>query len=140
VTAQQPLYVLDSFALLAFFQAEPGGVRVREALRQAASGDIRLVMTVINLGEVVYRTIREHGEDQAEEVLSLIAGYAIDFVDVDRDLALAGAAIKGVYRMAYADCIAAALTQRLDATVITGDPEFRQVEGLVKIEWLPASR
>jgi ribonuclease VapC len=139
VTAQPPLYILDSFALLAFFQAEPGGLRVRELLRQADSGGVLLLMTAVNLGEVIYRTIRERGSDHAEEVLSIIAGYAIDFVDVDRDLALAGAEIKGVRKMAYADCIAAALAQRLDATVITGDPEFRQVDSFIRVEWLLTS-
>jgi hypothetical protein len=29
-----------------------------------------------------------------------------------------------------------ALAKKLDATVITGDPEFRSVEEVVRIEWL----
>jgi len=58
-------------------------------------------------------------------------------VDVDRSLALAAAYIKGFHRLSYADCLAAALAQRLNGAVVTGDPEFKQIESLVTVEWLP---
>jgi len=29
-----------------------------------------------------------------------------------------------------------ALAQQLDAVVVTGDPEFKSVEGIVRVEWL----
>jgi uncharacterized protein len=132
-----PLYVLDSFALLALFQEEAGAPRVREVLRQADSGEVRLAMAVVNLGEVYYRTVRAKDRVRANAVLSRIGRYAIAFFEVDRDLALAGAMLKSEYRMSYADCIAAALARQLGATVMTGDPEFRRVEGIVEIEWLP---
>ncbi len=132
----RPGYVLDSFALLALFQSEPGADAVAQLLRDAEAGRIQLMMTVANLGEVVYRTIREHGPDQADRVLARINEMAIDMIDVDRDLALAAATLKGSYRMAYADCMAAALAQQLDAPIVTGDPDFRQVEDLVAVEWL----
>ena len=41
--------------------------------------------------------------------------------------------------MSYADCFAAALAQRESAAVVTGDPDFRQVEQLVAIDWLPTA-
>jgi ribonuclease VapC len=52
-------------------------------------------------------------------------------------LALAAAYLKGLHPISYADCFAAALAQQLDAAVVTGDPDFRQLEGRVAIEWLP---
>lgn len=39
--------------------------------------------------------------------------------------------------MAYADCFAAALARTRNAELVTGDPEFKEVEGEVKIAWLP---
>ena len=131
------VFVLDSFALLAHFQEEPGGSRVREILRRADAGEVRLAMAVVNLGEVFYRAIRVKGRARADQILSMTGRYAIEFFEVDRDLAMEGALLKSRYRMSYADCIAAALALRLGATVMTGDPEFEQVEGLVDIEWLP---
>lgn len=134
---QSAVYVLDSFALLAYFQDEPAADAVERLLVQARQGEIYLAVAAVNLGEVVYRTIRARGHTRASEVLVAFSDYQIEAMDVDWDLALAGAEIKGTYRMSYADCIAAALARRLDATLVTGDPEFRQVEGLVAIEWLP---
>ena len=136
MTTDTPLFVLDSFALLAFFQAEPGGLRVRELLDQAARGEVSLVITTVNLGEVAYRTERRYGLKRAQGVLAKIEEYAPAVIDVNRELALAAAHLKARYRMSYADCLAAALAQRLDAAVVTGDPDFRQVEHLVAIEWL----
>lgn len=139
MTTATPLFVLDSFALLAFFQVEPGGLRVRQLLDQATRGEVRLAITTVNLGEVVYRTERQHGLDRAQEVLAKIEEYQPTVVEVDRELALAAAHLKARHKMAYADCLAAALAQRLGAAVVTGDPDFSQVEGLVPVEWLPAA-
>ncbi len=133
----QPLYVLDSFAILAHLQDEPAADAVEELLRRGRRGDVLLFMAVVNLGEVLYKTVRRHGSDRAEEALAMLNAFPIETVAVGRELALAGAQIKGSYRMSYADCIATALAQDLEATLVTGDPEFRQVEGLIAIEWLP---
>ena len=42
----------------------------------------------------------------------------------------------GPTQIPYADCFAAATAIKEKATVVTGDPEFRKVEGLVGIDWL----
>lgn len=44
--------------------------------------------------------------------------------------------IKAHYRLSYADAFAVALAQKLDAVVVTGDPELKSVEELAHIEWL----
>jgi predicted nucleic acid-binding protein len=38
--------------------------------------------------------------------------------------------------MSYADCFAAALTKQKNGVLLTGDPEFKQVEREVSINWL----
>lgn len=137
MTDPVPEFVLDSFALLAFFRAEPAAQKVRELIRRADAGEVRLAMTSVNLGEVVYRTIREKGIDRADEIIARIQEFAIDIVDVDQILALAAAHVKGSYKISYADCLATALAQRLEATLVTGDADFRQLEDMITIEWLP---
>ena len=136
MSEKAPLFVLDSFALLAFFQAEPGGLKARELLERAQRGEVGLAITTVNLGEVAYRTERVFGLERAQEVLAKIEEYAPAVFDVNRELALAAAHLKARYRMSYADCLAAALAQRLGGTVVTGDPDFRQVEHLVAVQWL----
>ena len=136
MTSPSSRLVFDAFALLAFFKDEPAADRVQEIL----GGTDALYLSVINLGEVFYKTVRSHGFDKAQQTLSLIDSYPIEILDVDRQSALSAARLKGMYKMSYADCFVTALAQRLDATVVTGDPDFQQLQGQVAIEWLPTAQ
>ena len=93
-------------------------------------------MSVVNLAEVVYRIERERGLERVQEALGKVEEYAIELFDLDRELALAAAHLKAQHRVSLADCFAAALAQRLDAAVLTGDPDFQRLEGAVAVEWL----
>jgi predicted nucleic acid-binding protein len=56
---------------------------------------------------------------------------------VERELALMAAHIKAKHAIAYADAFAAALAQHYAAMLVTGDPEFKLLEGVLDIHWLP---
>jgi predicted nucleic acid-binding protein len=131
-------YVLDSYALLAYFEAEPGSAQVRKLLDAAKADECRLYLCVVNLGEVMYIIERERGLPKAQETLARIDELPIDIVDVDRTLALGAAHLKKDCPIAYADCFAAALSQLKHAALVTGDPEFNQIKPdcRVRIEWL----
>ena len=135
----KPHFVLDSFALLAFFQAETAGARVRELLEQARAGEIALSITTVNLGEVFYRAIRERGLEHAHEMLGRVEEFGVEIADVDLELALMAGSLKAVSGIGYADCFVAALAQRLGGAIVTGDPDFRQLEDQVAVEWLPVA-
>ncbi|MFH1032737.1 MAG: type II toxin-antitoxin system VapC family toxin [Chloroflexota bacterium] len=131
-------YVLDSYALLTFFEAEPGSEQVRNLLEAAKEGNCHLYLCVVNLGEVIYFIERERGLPRAQETLARIDELPIEVINVDRILALAAAHIKMDCPIAYADCFAAALAQVKNALLLTGDPEFRKIKPdcNVQIEWL----
>lgn len=128
-------YVLDSYALLAYFQGEPGSELVRELLMKAA-GEARLYLSLINLGEMIYITERHQGAETALRMLDDVHRLPIVVCGVDEERVLAAAHIKAQWPLSYADAFAAALAQEFDATVVTGDPEFRQVADLVSVQWL----
>jgi len=123
-----PAYVLDAYAILCYLQDEPGADRVGTLLREARAGRARLLVTWVNLGEVYYRVCRTRGENKADEVLGAIKGWPLTVLAADEELTLAAARIKAAYPLAYADAyaIAAALTR--GATLVTGDPEIRDVK------------
>ena len=129
-------YVFDSFALIAHLEGEARGRPVRGLLAAFEAGHARVCMSVVNVGEVVYRARKQHGVDLAERALRFIRSLRIELVDADLDLSLAAAALKAEYPIAYADAFAAALAQKLDATLVTGDPEFKLLEDVIDIEWL----
>lgn len=129
-------YVIDSYAMMAYFEDEPGADVVADILNSIINRKSKGFMSVINWGEIYYNIYRVKGEEVAEKVLSQLTRYAIEFVDADRSLTYEAAKFKGKYKIAYADCFAAALANRLNARVVTGDPEFSRLEQKVEIEWI----
>ena len=129
--------VLDSHAYLALLNDEAGAATVERALASAARGSRTAWMTVINVGEVLYVTERRRGSNGARAAIALLDLLGVRVVDADRRLTFAAAHIKANHALSYADAFAAALAQSLNAVLITGDPEFRAVEALVRVEWLP---
>jgi ribonuclease VapC len=131
-------YVLDSYAILAYLEAEAGVDQVRTILELAQQGRATLYLCVANYGEVVYITEREQGLFAAQRVIAALDQLPVSVVEADRKLTLAAAHVKAHHAISYADAFAVALAQGKQATVLTGDPEFRQVEKSVAIEWLPS--
>jgi ribonuclease VapC len=129
-------YVLDSFALIAFFEDEPGAGKVAEILRNINEKKAHGFMSVINWGEIYYNTMRECGIEEAEKVIKQFNKYSIQLVDADRDLTYSAAKLKAIYHIAYADCFAAALSSKLKAVVVTGDPEFKKLSHEIIIYWV----
>jgi ribonuclease VapC len=128
--------VLDSYAVLAFLEDEPGADMVRGLILKAEENNLKLLMSVVNLGEVWYAIARTNSTEKADQVIREIEGLAIEIVDVDWEITRQAAALKAKGRIAYADCFAAALARNRKAELITGDKEFRLVEGEIKIVWL----
>jgi predicted nucleic acid-binding protein len=131
-------YVLDSFALLAYLQDEPGAQLVQDVL---ADESAKVFLCTVNLGEVYYITYyityREQGEAEAEEALLIVEQLPIEEVVPDRELILQAARIKASFAISYADAFVAALAERRQGTIVTGDPEFKQLAHL-SIKWLPS--
>jgi len=130
--------VLDSYALLAFFQGERAAPAVKKALLDAEAGRHRLLLSVVNWGEVYYSILRRTSPEMAERMAREIAAMPIELVPVEADLQLVrqAALYRASGRLAYADAFAAALARLRKAELITGDHDFRAVEGEIKIGWL----
>ena len=133
-------YVLDSYAVMALLGGEEGCEDVAQLLREAEQESVRLLMTWVNAGEVAYIVERRWGRERMYEALAALEATAIEFVPVGRDLALRAAAIKAEHPVAYADAHAAGLAALESATVLTGDPEFRQLEDVVTVRWIAGER
>lgn len=136
MSANQPVYVLDSFAVLAYLNGEIGGERVQMILEEASKGQIQVMLSIINFGEVLYITEREVGLVQAQAALAAIEQLPIEILPATKEAVLAAAHIKANYPVAYADAFTIVAARESSATIITGDPEFHAVQELVEVEWL----
>jgi predicted nucleic acid-binding protein len=133
-------YVLDSFAILALLGKEVGSDEVSDLLRQTQAGKVQTVMTWVNMGEVAYIVERRWGKGRLYQVLGWLEATAIELVVVERELALTAASIKAEHPLAYPDTFAAALAVTREATLVTGDPEFKILEPGLSIQWLGQGR
>lgn len=133
-------YVLDSFAVLAYLEGEAGADRVNAVFAAARQSGASLWMSIVNFGEVVYITEREQGMFAAQRAIAAMDQLPVSVVNADRKLTLAAAKVKAHHGISCADAFAVALAQANKAAVLTGDPEFRKVEALVAIDWLPADK
>jgi ribonuclease VapC len=131
-----PATVLDSFALLAFLRGEAGDAQVAALLEKAGERDHPLHMSEVNYAEVKYIVIRKDGARRWEEVARDLPTLPIEFHPATRELADLAADFKSRVSFSLADAFAAALAQEKKAALVTGDPEFKQVEGEIKIAWL----
>jgi ribonuclease VapC len=128
--------VLDSWAALAYLGDEASAQAVADLITNAHKNRIPMVMSVVNAGEVWYILSREISEAQADSALTDLTGLGIELIDVDWPLTRVAGAFKARHKMSYADCFAAALAKDRQSELVTGDKEFKQVEGEISIRWL----
>jgi len=133
-----PGFLFDSHALLAFFQGEKGAETVLdlEFLKKTKSNGIEPLICVINLGEILYLTKKRFGDAKKIEILGRIHQLSFNIIPATNDLVFQAAEIKADYPISYADSFAVACARNQSAEIVTGDPDFKKVEHLVKIHWI----
>ena len=122
-------FVLDSYAMLAYFRNEEGREKVEQLLNEAVAEKHELYMTCINAGEVYYIAYRKDGADKAALVWKALQQFPIHISEVDMAFTHKAAHIKSRYKLSYADSFAAALAISKKAVLITGDDEFEALVG-----------
>jgi len=129
-------YVLDSWAVLAFYEHETEGRKVADLLLAAHEQDIPLWISVVNLAEVWYIIARRTDEAEADKVISELHNLEIRIENAEWKLSRQAAVFKAGNKMSLADAYAAALAVQKDAQLVTGDDEFRALQAMIKFHWL----
>jgi predicted nucleic acid-binding protein len=133
------IYLLDACALLAYIKKEPEGVKVKELLTHAGTGEITIRMSIINLTEVYYGLIRDDGMEMAVEIMKNVDDLPINIIDtVTRTVSREAAHFKVNYSMSLADTFLCATAKCISATIVTKDSEIEaaeQPEGL-SVFWI----
>lgn len=128
--------LFDSFALLRFLQKEQGSAKVHDLLKMAVGKQIPTLLNVINFGEILYTTQRRFGPQARMQVFIAVQQMGVTILPCPDSLVYKAAELKAGYAMSYADTFALASAIEHQACLVTGDPEFRQVEHLISIEWI----
>lgn len=94
-------------------------------------------MSIVNFGEVFYRTGKLYGIAEATRTERRIRALPINIIaPVEETLVMRAAYIKAQFPISYADAFAAALAEQEKAILVTGDPDFKRLEKTIKIQWL----
>ena len=128
--------VLDSWAVIAYLEGDAAAEKVADHIANAHENEIPLFMSVVNAGEVWYIIARETTVGDADRSITELRHLGIEFVDADWSLAHDAGVYKSKHKMSFAACFAAAVAKQKKALLLTGDPEFKQVEQEITIDWL----
>jgi len=129
-------FIFDSYALLKLFQKEKGYERIIRLLEDIKKTGAVKCINVINLGEIIYSTKREFGDQKKLEALANIERLHFTVLPASNKLVFQAAEYKAQYSISYADCFVLASAMEQKAAIITGDPEFKKVEHLAEIIWI----
>jgi predicted nucleic acid-binding protein len=129
-------YVLDTYALICYLEGEKNHEIVADILKKGLDNEVEISLSVINWGELYYIFLREQGRAATETLLKIINRYPITIVEANKSITIEAAEIKAFNKLSFADAFAAALAKNRQALLVTGDKEFKTVEGEIKIMWL----
>jgi predicted nucleic acid-binding protein len=110
---------LDSWAVLAWLDGEePAAGIVERTIKRE-----RPAMSWMNLVEVHYRATRDHGRQEADQVLAELRPLVTENLPGIAAMRSVSS-LKAEHPIALADCFAVALAAEEEAELLTGDPEI----------------
>ena len=130
-------YCLDTFALMSFLQGEPGAKKVVDILESARGGKAKVYTHAVSLIEIYYTTLRTEDKIKAYEVLVRVKSLPMEISYFSEEDIISIGELKAKYKISLADAFCISLAIKNEAKIVTGDPEFKEVEKFVPIEWLP---
>jgi predicted nucleic acid-binding protein len=130
------IYVLDASAMLVLLDSRPDARRIEQLIAETDRFKTQLLASVVNLGEVFYLSWLRHGEQSARDTLDDLSLLPIQVLPVDSPLALKAGELKALHHIPYVGCLAAALAQRHQATLVTSDTDFEKLGRHFPILWL----
>jgi predicted nucleic acid-binding protein len=143
--------VLDSWAVLAWLQGEAQGEVVRDFIGWLEGDEeakkraqylvgknvekLHITINIINLGEIFYILGRRESEQEAKNTINELRTTAIEVLSATDPLVFDATSFKISHAIAYADAFALATAKAQKGTLVTGDPELKNLKE-VPILWI----
>ena len=123
-------YILDTKALIAFFNNEEGAKNVEKILKEIDENKAEGFVSAITLTEIYYLYSRERGEDFAKRKIEQIKLSNLKMVVIDDEIAIK-AGVHKIKAIPIADALIAASAYFVDAKVVTDDEHFEKLDAEV---------
>jgi ribonuclease VapC len=125
-------YLLDTRALIAFFNNEEGAEIVEKILSDIDENKVEGFVSAITLTEIYYLYSRRSGESFAKKRIEQIKLSNLKMVVIDDEIAIKAGEYK-IKAIPIADALIAASAYFIGAKVVTDDERFEKLEvGVVK--------
>ena len=129
-------FLLDTSALLALRDDEPGAERVSQLLKAAAQDGAPCYGCFLSLMEVFYRVWKDEGESAGRDAYADCLALPIQWIHESPPLLERAAMVKATHPLSLADAWIAAAALERGLTLVHKDPEFEKLPGLLE-ERLP---
>ena len=123
-------YLLDTKALIAFFNNEDGADKVEAILKEIDENKAEGFISAITVTELYYLYSRRIGERLAKERIEQIKRSNLRVVPITEEIAMKAGEYK-IKAIPIADALIAASAHSIDATVVTDDEHFEKVNARV---------
>lgn len=121
-------FFYDSYAVLAFTS---GNSSYRKYFEEHDG-----VLTKLNLLEIFYRSLEQHGLKAATDILETFSKYLVDFgmSDIADSMKLRLEQRQEGRALSYADALGYSLSRKMGIRFLTGDKAFSKLNGVEYIE------
>ena len=121
-------YLLDTSALMALRDDEPGAEHVAELLSAAGSTRTLVYACFMSQMELLYRVWRDESEAAGRLALEQCLALPIQWVESNPQLLRLAAEVKATSSLSVADAWIAAAARLMGATLVHKDPEFAALD------------
>jgi len=121
--------LVDSWAWIEYFKGTEAGKKAKRVIEDLEEV---VIISTINLAEVYYWILQFYDEKTAEEKRKVMKRRSF-VCDVDEEIAVDAAKIKREKKWGLGDAIVYATAIRENAKVLTGDPDFKELDGVIFI-------
>ncbi|MEP6955646.1 MAG: PIN domain-containing protein [Chthoniobacterales bacterium] len=121
---------LDSSAILALLDGEPGVETVRELLEDAERGRASVYFSAVTLTEIVSSLTKTHGESAARDELQVVLTLPCEIAVPTRAQFIEAGWLRGLHRLSTADAVIAVQAIAANAALVHKDPEFEAISDL----------
>jgi predicted nucleic acid-binding protein len=132
------VFVFDSSAVIRYHDNEAGADRVEAIFESCARGLGEMCISAVQWGEIAAVERKRFGALQQEKILQRLMRIDLRIVSVSAERAVRAAVIRVDRKLPYADSFALDLAMdSSDHVLVTADYDFKVVEDLARIEFLP---
>ena len=125
-------YVLDTSALLTFWNNEEGADTVERILRSGT----RVSVSFMSYMEGRYRIWKNTGKEESEEFSQYLNLLSLERIDITDQIFEKAIEIKSTNSLSVCDSWIIATAIVTGSVLVHKDPEFEQVKGMVKLKTL----